>query len=413
MKILQVNCVYNVGSTGKIVFDIHQGLNRLGCDSFVVYGRGKLSKEPHVYKISTELYSKVNKLCSNISGLMYGGCFFSTFLLKRIITKKKPDVVHLHCINGNFVNIYELIRWLKNKKISTVLTLHAEFMYTANCSHAFDCNQWIKGCKKCLDYKTKTNSYFLDNTAKSWHLMNSAFDNFKEIEIVSVSPWLQFRAEKSDILSRIKHSTILNGIDTDIFYPRSKSSKSILPKEIKDGVPVILHVTANFDPLTDNIKGGKYILELAKLFLSKHIDVQFVVVAGVYKTCQLPSNICLLGSIFDQNRLAELYSIADITVITSKKETFSMICAESLCCGTPVVGFKAGAPELISLSDYSSFVDYGNLDRLLHVILNFLNEKVSKDEISSKAQKVYSRERMLNEYIALYKKMIKNYGESE
>ena len=127
MKILQVNCVYNKGSTGKIVHDIHTELQKRGIDSVVCYGRGKRVQEPNVYKTSGELYAKANNLWSRVTGLMYGGCFFSTSRLIAIIKKEQPDVVHLHCINGYFVNIYRLITWLKKSRIKTVLTLHAEF----------------------------------------------------------------------------------------------------------------------------------------------------------------------------------------------------------------------------------------------------------------------------------------------
>ena len=138
MKVLQVNCVYDTGSTGKIMADIHRELGRRGIASVVCYNRGKKVKEPNVYKTCGELYSKCNNLITRFTGIMYGGCWFSTNRLISIIKKEQPDVVHLHCINGYFVNIYRLVQWLKENHIKTVLTLHAEFMYTANCGHAMD-----------------------------------------------------------------------------------------------------------------------------------------------------------------------------------------------------------------------------------------------------------------------------------
>ena len=45
MKIIQINCVYNKGSTGKIVYDIHKQLLKENYDSIVCYGRGNESKE--------------------------------------------------------------------------------------------------------------------------------------------------------------------------------------------------------------------------------------------------------------------------------------------------------------------------------------------------------------------------------
>ena len=95
MKVLQINCVYKTGSTGKIVYDIHTGLQKRGIDSAVCYGRGARVREPRVYKTCSELYAKANNLLSRVTGLMYGGCFFSTRQLLSVIRRERPDVVHL------------------------------------------------------------------------------------------------------------------------------------------------------------------------------------------------------------------------------------------------------------------------------------------------------------------------------
>ena len=147
MKVLQINVVYNTGSTGKIMCDIRTVLEEVEIESVICYGRGPSVQEPNVYKTCPELYSKMNNLASRLTGLMYGGCLFSTSRLLSVIRKEKPDVVHLHCLNGYFVNIYRLIAWLNKNRIKTVLTLHAEFMHTANCAHAFDCEKWKILCR--------------------------------------------------------------------------------------------------------------------------------------------------------------------------------------------------------------------------------------------------------------------------
>ena len=100
--------------------------------------------------------------------------------------------------------------------------------------------------------------------------------------------------------------------------------------------------------------------------------------------------------------------MADVTVITSKKETFSMICAESLCCGTPVAAFKAGGPETIALADYSAFADYGDMDALINCISNFFNINTESQEISLLAQKKFDKQVMSEEYIDIYNKALLN-----
>lgn len=401
MKVLQVNCVYGKGSTGKIVHGIHRGLLKRGVDSVVCYGRGEKVCEPYVHKVCGEWYSKFNNAVSRITGIMYGGCFFSTNKLIRLIEKESPDIVHVHCINGYFVNIYRLVEWLKKRKIKTVLTLHAEFMYTANCGHALDCEKWKTGCGKCPRRKKETKSLLFDGTAASWKKMKAAFDGFDNLEVVSVSPWLMERAKQSPILADKKHSVIYNGVNTEVFRPYDTAS--LREKlNIAEGEKVIFHATPVFNRDPDGLKGGYYISKLAE----QMPDVRFVIAGPFDSSCTYPENMLLLGHVADQVMLAQLYSMADVTVIASKRETFSMICAESLCCGTPVVGFKAGAPEMISLPEYSEFVEYGNIGMLEKSVRNALKQEKDLDKISRMSSEVYSNTQMMERYVQVYNKLM-------
>lgn len=404
MKVLQVNCVYKKGSTGKITYDLHKALTEKGVESVVCYGRGERTNEPNVYKTCGELYSKINQLLTRINGVMYGGCFFSTNKLLSIIKKEKPDVVHLQCINGYFVNIYRLVEWLKRHNVKTVLTLHAEFMYTANCGHSYDCEKWKTGCGNCPDYKYVTKSLFFDRTAKSYKKMKKAFDGFDENLIVtSVSPWLMDRAKQSPILKDKNHMVVMNGLDTDVFH--IYNTENLKKKYNITDQKIIFHATPYFTDDPNYIKGGSYIIALAERLKNENVEI---FVAGEYKpVLNLPENIVLLGKITDQHKLAEFYSMADVTVITSKRETFSMICSESLCCGTPVLGFKAGGPETISLPNYSAFTDYGNIDGLCELINTMLFKKSLSSQISAAGKSAYGKENMGDEMINIYNMLLK------
>ena len=405
MKVLQVNCVYGKGSTGKITADLHKALLEQGVESVVCYGRGEKVNEPYVYQTCGELYSKLNNLWSRVTGVMYGGCFVSTNRLIGIIKKEKPDVVHLQCINGYFVNIYRLITWLKKSGIKTVLTLHAEFMFTANCGYAVDCERWKTGCGHCPRRKKETKSWLLDGTARSFRKMKRAFDGFDDnLTITSVSPWLMERAKQSPILAGKKHCVIQNGLDTAVFYPRDAAD---LKGQYGLGdKPILFHATAAFNDDPTHIKGGHYILKLAERLKDEPIHV--VVAAGeTAPGLNVPSNVTLLGRVADQNRLAEWYSVADATVIASRRETFSMICAESLCCGTPMVGFKAGGPESISLPQYSSFVNYGDVEGLCAAVRSTLAQPKDSSAVAAAARAAYDKRRMAAATLTVYHERMK------
>lgn len=410
MKVLQVNVVYKNGSTGKITADIHTELLKNGIESVVCYGRGSKVDEPYVYKTCGELYAKMNNAFSRITGIMYAGCLFSTRKLINIIKREKPDIVHLQCINGYFVNIYKLVTWLKKNKINTILTLHAEFMYTGGCGHAFDCEQWRKQsgicCTDCPRWKKETKSIFFSRTSTMWKKMKKAFDGFDKdkLTIVSVSPWLMDRAKSSQLFRDYNHKVIYNGLDTSVFklYDTTEVKKKYNLTDEK----IIFHATPSFSDDPNNIKGGCYIIELAKRMINDNVKI---FVAGDYKKgMNLPKNIILLGRIKDQVELAKLYSMANVTVLTSKKETFSMVVAESLCCGTPVVGFKAGGPEQIAIKEYSQFVEYGDTELLEKHVKNFIDCFLNKKNICGASRNCYSKKTMCNNYLDIYKEILKS-----
>lgn len=393
MKVLQINCVYRRGSTGKLVYALHTAAEAAGFSSTVCYGRGQAVAEPHVFKTCGELAAKANNLRSRVTGLPYGGCGVATARLLRRITLEKPDVVHLHSVNGFFVNLYRLLAWLKEQGIPTVLTLHAEFPYTANCAHAMDCMRWKTGCGCCPRRREATNAWLFDRTHSSWQRMAAAFAGFERLTVVSVSPWLEARARQSPMLADKRHVLIPNGVNRLIFRPREELRGEFFGKK------VVLHVTAGFSEDPSHAKGGWYLLQLAE----RMPDVLFLVAGRCVGRISAPANVVLLGSIEDQVQLAAYYARADATVLTAKRETFSMPVAESLCCGTPVVGFRAGAPEEIALPRYSSFVDFGDLDALQRALNAWLAEP--KPAMLAEAASCYDEKRMVEAYLKLYQEV--------
>ena len=405
MKVLQVNCMYKRGSTGKIVFDLHNKLLSTGCQDIVYYGRGKADGSVEVIKFCYEIEAHIHHFFVKYFGaLRYGGCRIPTNRVIKAIEEQNPDIVHIHCINCYCINIYRLLSYLGKTGIKTVITHHAEFLYTGNCPHAYDCTKWQEksGCHDCPILEEATGTKVSDKSHISWLKMKKAFDTFQQEKCinVAVSPWVKSRIALSTIASRFNCVVINNGVDTDIF--RYKNNECI--KFEGDFKTTILHVTASFSLDCNDLKGGWMLVELAKMMP----DVRFVVVCmfnSVDKST-LPKNIQLWGAAKNREEMASLYSKVNTTLILSKRETYSMVTAESLCCGTPVVGFKAGGPETIAIEEYSSFVEYGDINALKLSLFKFSKISASKMEIEQKARSLYSNDTMLNSYLNIYYTMI-------
>lgn len=401
MKVLQINCVYKHGSTGRIVYDLHSCYLNKEIKSFVCYGRGDTTLEEHVYKTASEVLSKTNNLLSRFTGIPYGGAWCGTQNLLAKIEKIRPDIVHLHCINGFFVNIYKLLEYLKGKKIRTVLTLHAEFMHTGSCAYALECNKWkdSEGCVHCFQPREATGAYFFNRTHTAWKKMYNAFNGFELLRVVSVSPWLQQRAKDSYILKDKINLCILNGIDTSVFNYKDNAIELREQLELVEK-KVVLYVTAAFSAF----KGAEYVIKLAQMMP----EAAFVVVGNHEPVLGCTDNLIAVGRTENQEELARYYSMADVTLLVSKKETFSMVCAESLSCGTPVVGFMSGGPESISIPEYSMFSTYGDIQGVkdnLELMLD-KTKTFSKQCIANKANSIYKKEKMCEEYISIYEEML-------
>lgn len=410
MKILQINCVYKEGSTGKIVADLTGNLRLKGHQVSVAFGGGSTPsrKQNGEYMFTSRMESRVHTFFTKLGlSLYYGGMYLSTARILRYIKQETPDVVHLHCINGSTVNIYKVLQYLGEHHIPTVVTHHAEFYYTGSCGHAFECRKWYENeCRGCKCVYQASYSKTFSRTHEAWKKMRENFATFgtNQLLFTAVSSWVKERSLLSPIVNRYRCEVVKNGVDTEVFHLR-RNRNLIKERVYNCNDKIVFHSSASFFPsdATHN-KGGYYVVEMAK----RMPDVTFVVACIVHEqNIQLPPNVFLWGISRNQEELSELYSTANVTLIASKRETFSMVCAESLCCGTPVVGFKAGGPETISLPKYSQFVEYGNIAELQLALQKMLEENWDKEAISNEGQKTFNKDVISEQYLKIYEQLTK------
>lgn len=406
MRVLQINNVYPAGSTGRITQAVHRRLLRDQQESHVIYGRGPVVREDFVMKAAPELIMKAQSLRARVTGYSYGGSLISTWRILRAIRDLKPDVVHVHCVNAYMVNVYRLMSYLKQQRIPTVLTLHAEFMYTGGCTHSNDCDQWLEGCctttRVCPEWnRLVPPSFFFNRARQGWDRMHKALRGFESLTVCAVSDWVRERASRSVFFTNQRLVTVLNGIDTRAFHYRADSA-ALAARLGLEGKEVVLHVTPDFQ---SEIKGGKHVVALARRMAGQQ-NLAFVVIGPGSQWPDAPDNIRFLPPVASAEELAAYYSLARVTLLTSIRETFSLVTAESLCCGTPVVGFQSGGPEYIALPGYSEFVPQGDLDALEKALTSWLHKPHHKYLISEDALPVYGQQPMCDKYLFEYERLL-------
>lgn len=393
-RVLTLNWGHGPYSISKIIRDIEEILKKEGIEFLHVQESGQIIGNNYI-SLSGWFMTRVYYVWAHISGRRYATGYVPYLKWKKILRRYAPDIVHIHCPNGFSINLYKVLELLKKQNIPTIITNHAEFFYTGNCAHAEECLGFIDGCKECKNFREKTSSLYFNRTKWAWKKMQCIFKDFRNIEMAVVSPWMLNRIKMSPITASLPVCVIENGVNTKVFKGDGKKAKENKRKRV-------LHVTANFSD--DENKGGKYIIRLAER--CKDLPIEFVIVGEHNTLSNVPDNIQMAGKISDQVELAEYYQNSDVTLITSKRETFGMVCAESLCCGTPVVGFLNGGTETIAIPEYTSFVPFGELELLKKELFLFLSKNLRKQEISEKACKRYSKERMAYSYLKVYQEVV-------
>ncbi len=404
MKILIANWVYDWGSTGYIARDLLHELTEKGHQVIVATAQNKGESDPRVRLFSSPSEWRWHWRLHRLGTHKFSGSRKASKRLLQIVKDENPDIVNLHLLHCNCLDLYYVLHWLGEHNIKTVVTNHAELYYTGNCGHAYECMNWVdKCCRGCSDANNATGSYILANTQMNWKLMKKAFSHFKSSNLLftAVSPWVKERFYLSPIVKGFDCEVILNGLDTAQFYPRA------VPEEMINRIGTatfVLHVTASFNPaLKDDVKGACYIVKLAEAMP----EITFVVVAtSISNADNLPNNVVLWGKAKDQAELAELYSAARLTVLASRRETFSMVVAESLCCGTPVVGFKAGGPESIAIPEAAQFVDQRNVRDLASAIRRMMEKDIDRKAVSDEARERYGSDTMADNYLKVYQRVL-------
>lgn len=345
MKILQINSHYNQGGAARIVACIHRQLLQQGEESYVAYGRGKVSAEQNVCQFGGIVQEYVSALVSRIFGI-HGWC--NKGATKRLIAymdQVKPDVVHLHAVHGYYLNLPMVFDYLNKYNIPCVWTFHDCFAFTGNCGYYFQCEKWKSGCGNCPNIHNYPNSLWFDHSGWMWKRKKELFTAGGAKVIVSPSQWLTDEAKKS-FFGKYECVTVRNGIEAGtVFYPRDrKVCREKYGYSMEENL--VLGIAVGYD---DVRKGAKYIIQLAK-DLEKEAKV--ILIGWNEKNNNMlegVTNVVTLPNTSSTEMLAEYYSMADVFVIPSLAENYATVTLESMACGTPAVGFQAGGiPEQLT-----------------------------------------------------------------
>lgn len=401
MKILMINAIYGLRSSGRSMLELTNKLRAEGHEVFIASPQ-KQFNDKNFYRIGTDLDHKIHGFLSRLTGKQ---AYFSKHATKRFvkfIDEIKPDVIHIQVLHGNFIHFNYFFKAIAKRNIPVVYVLDDCWPFTGKCAHytAVNCNKWKSGCGKCPKLRQTVKSWFFDRTNLLWTDKKFAYKNINDMAVVAVSDWLLNEARQSIMGNAKILRRIYNSIDTDVFSPRQSDLRSKLGLE--DSF-VILAVAISFA----ESKGLSLFIKLANMIPE---NWKIIFVGNVPEGVNLPSNILSVGLTESISELAEYYSMADVFVQMSIEETFGKVTAEALSCGTPAVVFNSTAnPELIGEG-----CGYVVLPKDVDAVLQKLKliKQNGKDYYSKSCREFILREmdkdKNLGEFIEIYNQLIKD-----
>lgn len=393
MKILQINSVCGVGSTGRIATDLYKVLEEQGHECVIAYGRGTAPEEIKTIKIGTDFdnYMHVAK-----TRLFDKHGFGSTKATKEFIKKVEeydPDIIHLHNIHGYYINIEVLFDYLKiaNKKV--IWTLHDCWAFTGHCSH-FDyigCDKWKTGCSNCPQKAEYPSSKVVDNSKFNYEKKKRLFTSVKNMTIITPSKWLANLVEES-FLGKYEVVVINNGIDLEVFKPTESNFREYYGLEDKK---IILGVASVWTE-----RKGLY--TFFELFKKLSNDYKIVLVGLSKKQIKdMPDNIIGITRTNNIYELIEIYSEADIFVNPTLEEVLGLTNIEALACGVPVVTYNTGGSVECIDDNCGIIVNDRTIEALIKSINKINTKCITKNECVKRAY-LFDKNNRYKEYLNKY-----------
>ncbi len=223
--------------------------------------------------------------------------------------------------------------------------------------------------------------FYLDPRTKAHARMRRMFSG--STPIIAVSKRLAFDianfAQRDDLNIRV----VPNVVDGSFRYSRER-------------IPNSIFLAANWN----SFRLPFLILNVVPDLLARHPDLQFIIAGGgpnlqrivdFVSSKGLEKSVRILGAV-SREQIAQEMNRAAIFAHPTSYETFSVITAEALSCGVPVVVSNVGAlPELVTPGVNGILVENDEVswrDALLHALVS--DEAWDRERIASDAQARFS-----------------------
>ncbi|SFC45451.1 N-acetyl-alpha-D-glucosaminyl L-malate synthase BshA [Bacillus sp. OV322] len=242
----------------------------------------------------------------------------------------------------------------------------------------------------------------------------------------SLTELIKFGIEKSDAVTAVSDAlvtqtseviapdkdirTVYNFIDERVY--QKKESQSLKQEYgIDSSEKVIIHVS--------NFRAVKRVQDVVRAFYSISEKVpsklllvgdgpEITVVCNLVKELGIEDKVLLLGK---QDNLEELYSMSDLILLLSQKESFGLVLIEAMACGVPGIGTDIGGiPEVIEDGKTGFICKLGDVEDVASKAITLLSDEDMHQRFSEASIKLvktkFRSDIITAQYESIYRELL-------
>jgi len=362
MRVLHVIARLNVGGTARYITQLANELPKHGIETFVATGfvQGAEVEDESAQSIDLIRIKSMGRSIRPIKD------HFARMQLDTIIAQVKPDIIHTHTFKAGYV-----VR-MKKQPVPVIHTFHG---------HLLDDPEFS-------GFKSKVIIEVERMLAK------------KSVRLVTVGRRVADDLLEQRIGKKEQYINIPPGVVALNVTPKEQALKNLnLPDDGRPIVGWIARVTG--------VKNPMLALDVADAMPDTH----FVMAGGgdllekVKATA--PSNVTVVG----WAKAEDVFGASEIILSTSENEGMPVALIEAQLAGKPVVATDVGSVSEVILNHETGIVTNRNAGSIALALETLLLDKQKRTEMgtlaTSRANALFSVDRMINAHIALYKSIVK------